>query len=182
MAAKSSRVGRYPNIENLAKLGPYELTKTIGRGNFAVVKLATHSITGTQVHTVRLAHCWLIRPSLRCQPNLKVISSCAELILTSFRSNATKVAIKIIDKTKLDDTNLRKMLREIEIMKKLKHPHIVKLYQVLQSERALYLVTEYAAGGEVFGNVVPRKSPRFPVIPLFTFYSVYRNAFRLRGR
>jgi len=62
-----------------------------------------------------------------------------------------QVAIKIIDKTKLDDENLRKMLREIEIMKKLKHPHIIKLYQVMQSEKFLFLVTEYAAGGEVFG-------------------------------
>ena len=43
-----------------------------------------------------------------------------------------QVAIKIIDKTQLDETNLKKVYREIQIMKLLHHPHIVKLYQVNQ--------------------------------------------------
>lgn len=41
-----------------------------------------------------------------------------------------QVAIKIIDKTHLDEDNLKKILREIEIMKSLHHPHIIALYQV----------------------------------------------------
>lgn len=41
-----------------------------------------------------------------------------------------QVAIKIIDKTKLDAGNLQKVYREVEIMKRLDHPHIIKLYQV----------------------------------------------------
>jgi serine/threonine-protein kinase SIK2 len=40
------------------------------------------------------------------------------------------VAIKIIDKTQLDAGNLQKVYREVEIMKRLDHPHIIKLYQV----------------------------------------------------
>nr|CAD7259118.1 unnamed protein product [Timema shepardi]CAD7570312.1 unnamed protein product [Timema californicum] len=39
------------------------------------------------------------------------------------------VAIKIIDKTKLDEDNLKKIFREIQIMTKLQHPHIIRLYQ-----------------------------------------------------
>lgn len=42
-----------------------------------------------------------------------------------------QVAIKIIDKTQLNEDNLKKIFREIQIMSKLNHPHIVKLYQVL---------------------------------------------------
>ena len=57
-----------------------------------------------------------------------------------------------MDKTKLDDDNLRKIYREIEVMKKLKHRHIIKLYQVMQTEKMLYLVTEYVPGGEIFGG------------------------------
>lgn len=57
-----------------------------------------------------------------------------------------------MDKTKLDDDNLRKIYREVEIMKKLNHPNIIKLYQVMQTERMLYLVTEYVPGGEIFGK------------------------------
>ena len=41
-----------------------------------------------------------------------------------------QVAIKIIDKTQLDEDNLKKIFREIQIMKLLRHPHIVRLYQV----------------------------------------------------
>lgn len=41
-----------------------------------------------------------------------------------------KVAIKIIDKSVLDASNLQKVYREVDIMKQLDHPHIIKLYQV----------------------------------------------------
>lgn len=43
---------------------------------------------------------------------------------------APQVAIKIIDKTQLDAVNLEKIYREVQIMKMLDHPHIIKLYQV----------------------------------------------------
>ena len=42
-----------------------------------------------------------------------------------------QVAIKIIDKSKLTQDNLKKILREITIMRKLRHPHIIRLYQVI---------------------------------------------------
>lgn len=41
-----------------------------------------------------------------------------------------KVAIKIIDKSRLDAENLKKVAREVDIMKQLDHPNIIKLYQV----------------------------------------------------
>ncbi|XP_071957572.1 serine/threonine-protein kinase SIK3-like isoform X2 [Antedon mediterranea] len=93
-------------------IGYYEIERTIGRGNFAVVKLATHVIT------------------------------------------KAKVAIKIIDKTQLDDENKRKIEREVQVMKLLRHPHIIRLYQVMQTERMMYLVTEYASGGEIFDHLI----------------------------
>lgn len=46
------------------------------------------------------------------------------------RITKTEVAIKIIDKTRLDTVNLEKMYREIKVLKTLNHPHIVRLYQV----------------------------------------------------
>ncbi|XP_029027396.2 serine/threonine-protein kinase SIK3 homolog isoform X5 [Betta splendens] len=95
-----------------ARVGYYEIERTIGKGNFAVVKLATHMIT------------------------------------------KAKVAIKIVDKTQLDDENLKKIFREVQIMKLLKHPHIIRLYQVMETERMIYLVTEYASGGEIFDHLV----------------------------
>jgi len=63
-----------------------------------------------------------------------------------------QVAIKIIDKGKLDKTNLEKVYREVEVLKLLEHPNIVKLYQVMETKSMLYLVSEYAPKGEIFGK------------------------------
>jgi serine/threonine protein kinase len=38
-------------------------------------------------------------------------------------------------------------------MKKLKHPNIIKLYQVIDTDDTLFLVTEYVPGGEIFGKL-----------------------------
>ncbi|XP_077669861.1 serine/threonine-protein kinase MARK1 isoform X4 [Eretmochelys imbricata] len=93
-------------------IGNYRLLKTIGKGNFAKVKLARHVLTGREV------------------------------------------AVKIIDKTQLNPTSLQKLFREVRIMKILNHPSIVKLFEVIETEKTLYLVMEYASGGEVFDYLV----------------------------
>ncbi|XP_067138239.1 serine/threonine-protein kinase SIK3-like isoform X2 [Centruroides vittatus] len=66
----------------------------------------------------------------------------------------TVVAIKIVDKRQLDTENLKRMNREVQIMKLLNHPHIIQLYQVIDTEDMLYLVTEYASGGDIFDYLV----------------------------
>lgn len=64
------------------------------------------------------------------------------------------MAIKIIDKTCLDKSNLEKTFREISILKKLHHQHITRLYEVIESRNMIYLVTEHAARGEIFDYLV----------------------------
>lgn len=51
-------------------------------------------------------------------------------VLTAYLAGLFQVAIKIIDKTQLDEENLKKIFREVQIMKMLCHPHIIRLYQV----------------------------------------------------
>ncbi|CAB0019464.1 unnamed protein product, partial [Nesidiocoris tenuis] len=99
-------------------------------------------------------------------------------------TTSRRVAIKIIDKSQLDPVNLQKVYREVDIMKQLDHPHIIKLYQycvlssysglfrcyivsrspseqswrprdggsgVMETKNMIYIVSEYASQGEIFG-------------------------------
>ncbi|RKP21158.1 Pkinase-domain-containing protein [Rozella allomycis CSF55] len=100
------------NNQKPQTIGYYDLDKALGEGNFAKVRLATHSLTGQ------------------------------------------KVAIKIIDKSKLDKQTSKKLFREVRIMKLLNHPHIIRLYEVIDTPNELYIVTEYASGGEIFDYLI----------------------------
>ncbi|XP_029640918.2 serine/threonine-protein kinase NIM1-like isoform X2 [Octopus sinensis] len=61
-----------------------------------------------------------------------------------------KVAIKILDKTRLDLKTQRLLSREIEIMEHLRHPNIIRLYEVVETLAKVHLIMEYAPGGELF--------------------------------
>uniref|UniRef100_A0A8C2KI22 non-specific serine/threonine protein kinase n=1 Tax=Cyprinus carpio TaxID=7962 RepID=A0A8C2KI22_CYPCA len=95
-------------------IGCYRLLKTIGKGNFAKVKLAKHILTDKEV------------------------------------------AVKIIDKTQLNPSSLQKQnvsnVSYISLFSSC--PHVVKLFEVIETDKSLYLVMEYASGGEVFDYLV----------------------------
>uniref|UniRef100_A0A8C5YYF4 non-specific serine/threonine protein kinase n=1 Tax=Marmota marmota marmota TaxID=9994 RepID=A0A8C5YYF4_MARMA len=73
----------------------------------------------------------------------------AKVMLARHVITGKEVAIKIIDKRHLKPQVLQKMYREVRILKMLDHPHILKLYEALDCEKALCLVLEYASGGGV---------------------------------
>ncbi|CAL1615656.1 unnamed protein product [Knipowitschia caucasica] len=64
-----------------------------------------------------------------------------------------KVAIKILDKTKLDQKTQRLLSREISSMEKLHHSNIIRLYEVVETLTRLHLVMEYAGGGELYTKI-----------------------------
>ena len=78
----------------------------------------------------------------------------AKVKLARHRLTDQEVAVKIIDKSKLDEKKLAKLHREVRIMKMVHHPNIIKLYEVIETKSALYLVLEYAAGGELYDYLV----------------------------
>uniref|UniRef100_A0A4W6CHJ4 non-specific serine/threonine protein kinase n=1 Tax=Lates calcarifer TaxID=8187 RepID=A0A4W6CHJ4_LATCA len=117
ISTRSARTGvrsRSSEEQQQPHVGNYRLLKTIGKGNFAKVKLARHILTGREV------------------------------------------AIKIIDKTQLNPNSLQKVIYPFLpslILSLLFYSHAV-LFEVIETERTLYLVMEYASGGEVFDYLV----------------------------
>eukprot|EP00039_Didymoeca_costata_P002652 m.61723 g.61723 ORF g.61723 m.61723 type:complete len:468 (+) comp11438_c0_seq1:340-1743(+) len=59
------------------------------------------------------------------------------------------VAIKIIDKIKLPPEELEAMHTEVRVLKFIQHPHVVKLYQVIETESSLNLILEFGEGGDL---------------------------------
>jgi MAP/microtubule affinity-regulating kinase len=78
----------------------------------------------------------------------------ARVMLARHVLTNNEVAIKIIDKTQLNPNSLEKLFREVSIMKLLQHPNIVKLYEVIETDKTLYLIMEYVNNGEVFEYLV----------------------------
>uniref|UniRef100_A0A672RQL4 non-specific serine/threonine protein kinase n=1 Tax=Sinocyclocheilus grahami TaxID=75366 RepID=A0A672RQL4_SINGR len=97
-----------PTVDEYPHIGNYRLLKTIGKGNFAKVKLARHVLTSKEV------------------------------------------AVKIIDKTQLNSSSLQKVSLQISSL----YLYILKLFEVIETDKTLYLVMEYASGGEVFDYLV----------------------------
>ncbi|CAL1531400.1 unnamed protein product [Lymnaea stagnalis] len=64
-----------------------------------------------------------------------------------------KVAIKILDKTKLDQKTQRLLSREITSMERLHHPNIIRLYEVVETLAKLHIIMEFAGGGELFTKI-----------------------------
>ena len=58
--------------------------------------------------------------------------------------------------SKLNIKNAKKFQNEIEVLMKMDHPNIVKLYEVFESQNSLYLIMEECCGGELFDRILHR--------------------------
>lgn len=64
------------------------------------------------------------------------------------------VAIKVIEKEKVFKAGLIEQIkREISVMRLVRHPNIVQLYEVMASKSKIYFVLEYVKGGELFNKI-----------------------------
>lgn len=67
------------------------------------------------------------------------------------------VAVKILEKSRIKDkADKERVVREIKILKRVNHPAFVKLYEIIENPERIYLIMEYAEGGELFDYIVQR--------------------------
>ncbi|KAK4279402.1 hypothetical protein QN277_011189 [Acacia crassicarpa] len=76
----------------------------------------------------------------------------AEHVLTGH-----KVAIKILNRRKIKNMEMEeKVRREIKILRLFMHPHIIRLYEVIETPTDIYVVMEYVKSGELFDYIVEK--------------------------
>ncbi|KAG9018236.1 hypothetical protein FRB90_011805 [Tulasnella sp. 427] len=69
-----------------------------------------------------------------------------------------EVAVKLIRRGSVDNAvRFSKIEREIEVLRHLKHPNIVRLYDVIETDKYIGIIIEYASGGELFDHILAHR-------------------------
>ncbi|CAN0266444.1 unnamed protein product [Ectocarpus sp. 6 AP-2014] len=71
-----------------------------------------------------------------------------------------RVAVKILNRGKIQALDMEdKVKREINILKLCRHPHIVRLHEIIDTPSDIFMVMEYAPNGELFDYIVSKGRP-----------------------
>ena len=120
----------------MVRVGPYEIGKTLGRGNYGLVKLAINRDTGEQV-AIKIIKKTLFR-SASSSPQYPPSP-------TSPHSSSGNTTCK---KDQIDPVK-----REIAVMRALNHKNIVALRDVYYSPKRVFMIMELVKGGELFESI-----------------------------
>ena len=85
--------------------------------------------------------------------------------------------MKILNRQKIKSLDVvGKIRREIQNLKLFRHPHIIKLYQVISTPTDIFMVMEYVCGGELFDYIVKHgKVIQYDILEFtFKFYCSYQ--------
>ena len=72
------------------------------------------------------------------------------------KENGDKVAVKVIDKSKMSEQYKKNLKMETEILKKVDHGSIIKMLEIYETDEYLFLVMELVTGGELFDKIVEK--------------------------
>ena len=126
----------------------YTDIKLLGSGSFATVKLVKNKYTG------------LIRAmKIIKKKKIRALSVCSEESEYSNSSGPYRGTTEL------------EILNEINILKQIDHPNVVKIFEVYNSEDAYYLITEYCEGGELF-NIISQKKILTEIQCAYIMYQV----------
>lgn len=88
----------------------------------------------------------------------KVLGSGAfgEVRLCLHKETQVQRAVKVLRKNLLDEKEMDMLKNEITILTDMDHPNIVKMYEFLEDDKRIYIVTEICKGGELFDEILNR--------------------------
>ncbi|CBZ53562.1 hypothetical protein NCLIV_033490 [Neospora caninum Liverpool] len=110
----------------------------------AVAAAATGGITGTSIGPYRLG-------------STLGVGTFGKVKLGYHNVTGQKVAVKIINKAKMEMMEMyEKIRREINILQCLHHPHVIRLYELIDTPTDIFMVMEYVQGGELFDHIVQK--------------------------
>ena len=79
-----------------------------------------------------------------------------------------RVAIKILEKARIKEVaDAQRVAREIKILKRIRHPNVIQLFEVIDAPRQIFLVMEFLDGGELFDYIVRHQRIREDVAVRF---------------
>ncbi|KAL2941891.1 SNF1-related protein kinase catalytic subunit alpha KIN10 [Bienertia sinuspersici] len=85
------------------------------------------------------------------------IGSFGKVKIAEHKLTGHKVAIKILNRRKIKNMEMEeKVRREIKILRLFMHPHIIRLYEVIETPSDIYVVMEYVKSGELFDYIVEK--------------------------
>lgn len=68
-----------------------------------------------------------------------------------------RVAVKILERERIrEPADVERVAREIHILGLIRHPHIIKLHEIIETPEQLFLIMEYCNGGELFDHIVEK--------------------------
>ncbi len=68
------------------------------------------------------------------------------------------MAVKILEKCKITgDADIQRVTREIDILKLIRHPNIIQLFEIIETPKQLFLIMEFVSGGELFDYIVKKQ-------------------------
>lgn len=79
-----------------------------------------------------------------------------EVRLCTHRVTKEKRAVKVLKKENMDKEEEANMLNEINTLRGLDHPNIIKIFEYFEDEKRFYIVTEHIQGGELFEEIIGR--------------------------